>query len=171
MTAAAEPLRTVAVVGAGPRGTAIIERLVAASHSPDWRGGLTVHLIDPLVGRGGAVWRHDQSAVLLMNTTTCQTTMYPDESCHALLPAPRTQTLADHLAGEGLAPTDFASRAAHGRYLAHVLETARRSAPAHRSSPTPPNVMGWSTSGPRTRSRWTTPLCWGGRPSRSRAWA
>lgn len=104
MTAAAEPLRTVAVVGAGPRGTAIIERLVAASHSPDWRGGLTVHLIDPLVGRGGAVWRHDQSAVLLMNTTTCQTTMYPDESCHALLPAPRTQTLADHLAGEGLAP-------------------------------------------------------------------
>ena len=92
MTAAAELARTIAVVGAGPRGTAIIERLVAASNGPQWRGGLTVHLIDPLVGRGGAVWRHDQSAVLLMNTTTCQTTMYPDESCHAMLPAPRTRT-------------------------------------------------------------------------------
>src|SRR5690606_10029276 len=85
-------------------------------------------LIDPLVGRGGAVWRHDQSEVLLMNTTTRQTTMYPDESCHAVLPASRTETLADHLAGEGLAPTDFASRAAHGRYLAHVLETAKADA-------------------------------------------
>ena len=132
MTAAAEPVRTVAVVGAGPRGTAIIERLVAASTAPDWRGALTVHLIDPLVGRGGAVWRHDQSEVLLMNTTTCQTTMYPDESCHAVLPVLRRATLADHLADEGLAPTDFASRAAHGRYLAHVLETATATADPQR---------------------------------------
>src|SRR5699024_657874 len=128
MTAAADPARTVAVVGAGPRGTAIVERLVAASNGPHWRGGLTVHLIDPLVGRGGAVWRDDQPEVLLMNTTTCQTTMYPDESCHAVLPVPRAETLAEHLGREGLAPTDFASRAAHGRYLAHVLATARRDA-------------------------------------------
>src|SRR5699024_990358 len=95
---------------------------------PARRGGLTVHLIDPLVGRGGAVWRDDQPEVLLMNTTTCQTTMYPDESCHAVLPVQRAETLAEHLRREGLAPTDFASRAAHGRYLAHVLEMARRDA-------------------------------------------
>lgn len=128
MTAATDPVRTVAVIGAGPRGTAIIERLVAASAGPDWHGTLTVHLIDPQVGRGGAVWRHDQPEVLLMNTTTCQTTMYPDESCHGVLPVSRTETLADHLAGEGLAPTDFASRAAHGRYLAHVLDSAKADA-------------------------------------------
>ncbi|AXK44674.1 FAD/NAD(P)-binding protein [Brachybacterium saurashtrense] len=128
MTAAPDPVRTVAVVGAGPRGTAIVERLVAASRTPHWDGALTVHLIDPQAGLGGAVWRHDQSEVLLMNTTTCQTTMYPDASCHAALPAPGRPTLADHLAAEGLAPTDFASRAAHGRYLAHVLATARAEA-------------------------------------------
>ncbi|MGY5763772.1 FAD/NAD(P)-binding protein [Brachybacterium sp. DNPG3] len=121
-------LGTLAVVGAGPRGTAIIERLVAASTLPDWQGRLTVHLIDPAVGRGGAVWREDQSEVLLMNTTTCQTTLYPDESCHPTLPVPRTATLADHLAAEGYAPADFASRAAHGRYLAHVLATAEADA-------------------------------------------
>src|SRR5699024_4608497 len=132
MTAASDPARTVAVVGAGPRGTAIIERLVAASTTPQWHGSLTVHLIDPLVGHGGAVWRDDQSEVLLMNTTTCQTTMYPDESCHALLPVPRSETLAEHLAGEGLRPTDFAPRAAHGRYLAHVLETAKAAAAPER---------------------------------------
>ena len=132
MIAPAEPVRTVAVVGAGPRGTAIIERLVAASTTPEWQGRLTVHLIDPHVGRGGSVWRHDQSAVLLMNTTTCQTTMYPDESCHPVLPNLRTETLADHLAAEGLAPADFAPRAAHGRYLARVLEAAEADADPER---------------------------------------
>lgn len=128
MTAATDPVRTVAVIGAGPRGTAIVERLVAASTSPAWRGPLTVHLIDPQVGRGGAVWRLDQPDVLLMNTTTCQTTMYPDASCHAVLPSRHSETLADFLAGEGLGPSDFASRAAHGRYLAHVLATAEAEA-------------------------------------------
>ncbi|GAA1484562.1 FAD/NAD(P)-binding protein [Brachybacterium fresconis] len=129
MTVATPDLaRTVAVIGAGPRGTAIIERLVAASHRRDWRGPLTVHLVDPFVGRGGRVWRHDQSEVLLMNTTTCQTTMYPDASCHAVMPSLHSETLADHLAAEGLGPGDFASRAAHGRYLARVLETAEADA-------------------------------------------
>lgn len=125
-----DPARTVAVIGAGPRGTAVVERLVAASMDPRWQGTgpLVVHVIDPYVGQGGSVWRHDQSEVLLMNTATRQTTMYPDASCHAVLPAPRTETLADHLAAEGLGPADFASRAAHGRYLAHVLRTAEADA-------------------------------------------
>ncbi|MFC0675765.1 FAD/NAD(P)-binding protein [Brachybacterium hainanense] len=127
-TVPAAPHRAVAVIGAGPRGTAIVERLVAASLTPAWEGRATVHLVDPHVGLGGAVWRHDQGEVLLMNTTTCQTTMYPDASCHPDLPTPHRETLADVLAAEGLGPADFASRAAHGRYLAHVLETAERDA-------------------------------------------
>lgn len=132
MTAPPGTLRTVAVIGAGPRGTAIVERLVAASHSESWQGQLTVHFIDPLVGRGGAVWRDDQPEVLLMNTTTCQTTMYPDDSCHALLPRLHERTLADHLRAEGYGPADFASRAAHGRYLAAVLATAQDDADPER---------------------------------------
>ncbi|MGP5672185.1 FAD/NAD(P)-binding protein [Brachybacterium alimentarium] len=128
MIASTEPARTVAVIGAGPRGTAIIERLVAASQLEEWQSPLTVHLIDPQVGRGGAVWRHDQPDVLLMNTTTCQTTMYPDASCHPLLPAARAESLADHLASEGFRASDYAPRAAHGRYLAHVLARAEADA-------------------------------------------
>ncbi|MFE5775957.1 FAD/NAD(P)-binding protein [Brachybacterium sp. NPDC056505] len=116
--------REVAVIGAGPRGTAIIERLVAASQRGDWQGLLEVHLVDPCAGLGGNVWRSDQGEVLLMNTATCQTTMYPDESCRPELPFPHTETLADFLAAEGLGPADIASRAAHGRYLAAVLERA-----------------------------------------------
>lgn len=126
------PRGAVAVVGAGPRGTAVVERLVAASTGPGWAGSLDVHLIDPDVGRGGAVWREDQSPVLLMNTATCQTTMYPDASCHPALPVPRHETLADFLAPEGYAPADIAPRAAHGRYLAAVLDRAEAEADPRR---------------------------------------
>lgn len=123
-----EPARTVVVIGAGPRGTAVLERMVAASTTPGWHGPLDVHLVDPDVGRGGAVWRTDQSHVLLMNTTTCQTTMYPDASCRPLLPVPHHETLADFLAPAGYAPADIAPRAEHGRYVAAVLERAEADA-------------------------------------------
>lgn len=127
-TVPAAPHRAVAVIGAGPRGTAIVERLAAASRTAPWDGLLTVHLVDPHVGQGGSVWRSDQGEVLLMNTTTCQTTMYPDDSCHPDLPVARRDTLGDHLAAEGLGPTDYAPRAAHGRYLSHVLAAAEADA-------------------------------------------
>lgn len=92
----------------GPRGTAVLERLVAASTTHAWRGRIDVHLIDPHVGLGGSVWRHDQSPVLLMNTATSQTTQYPDETCHPTLPTPHGETLADHAAAAGIAPTQCA---------------------------------------------------------------
>lgn len=125
---AASPLRRVAVIGAGPRGIAVLERIVAASATDAFRGELEVHLIDPHVDRGGAVWRTDQPPVLLMNTATSQTTMYPDASCAPVLPVPHTATLADFLAPEGLGPADIAPRAAHGRYLVSVLEQAEADA-------------------------------------------
>lgn len=120
----AAPLRRIAVVGAGPRGTAVIERLAAASRLPQWRGGVEVHLIDPYVGMGGSVWRHDQPRVLLMNTATRQTTQYPDQSTRPQLPMLHGDTLASHVGPERLGPADCAPRAAFGRYLAHVLEQA-----------------------------------------------
>lgn len=125
---AGQPLRRLAVIGAGPRGIAVVERLVAASTSAAWSGHVEVHLIDPHVDHGGAVWRVHQSSVLLMNTAVCQTTMYPDASCAPVLPVPHTDTLADFLAGEGYRPADIAPRAAHGRYLRHVLERAEADA-------------------------------------------
>ncbi len=128
--ASAPPLRRVAVVGAGPRGIAITERLSAAARTDAWRGAVELHLVDPDVDRGGAVWRADQSPVLLMNTATCQTTMYPDASCTPCLPVPHRQTLAEFLTPEGFAPADIAPRAAHGRYLTAVLDQAERDAAA-----------------------------------------
>lgn len=119
--------RQIAVVGMGPRGTAVVERLVAASMIPAWQGSLTVHCIDPHVGDGGAVWRRDQPAVLLMNTTTAQTTQYPDASTRPLLPTPHQDTLATY-PGQVLGPTEYSPRAGFGEYLAHVLDQAEADA-------------------------------------------
>lgn len=126
------PLRRLAVIGAGPRGIAVVERLVAASRTDAWIGSVDVHVIDPHVDRGGAVWRIDQSPALLMNTATSQTTMRPDASCAPKLPVERTDTLADFLADAGYSPADIAPRAEHGRYLLAVLARAEADADPQR---------------------------------------
>jgi len=58
---------TLAVVGAGPRGVGVLERLGANSGLLRGRR-LEVHLIDPFPPGPGRVWRYDQSPLLRMNS-------------------------------------------------------------------------------------------------------
>ena len=71
----------IAIVGAGPRGAGLLERL-AASVPELLPGGplLDVHLIDPYPAGAGRIWRHDQSPLLAMNSMAADVTMYTDES-------------------------------------------------------------------------------------------
>ncbi|MFE7772584.1 FAD/NAD(P)-binding protein [Streptomyces sp. NPDC057445] len=70
----------IALVGAGPRGTSVLERLCASVPElvPDIP--LTVHVVDPAPAGPGQVWRTDQPAALLMNTVASQVTLFTDES-------------------------------------------------------------------------------------------
>ncbi|MEI3847995.1 MULTISPECIES: FAD/NAD(P)-binding protein [unclassified Microbacterium] len=68
----------VAIVGAGPRGSSLVERLVA--NAVGGAVDLTVHLIDPAPPGGGRVWRHDQPPHLLMNTLADDATHFTDET-------------------------------------------------------------------------------------------
>ncbi|MBW0106789.1 FAD/NAD(P)-binding domain-containing protein [Pseudonocardia sp. KRD291] len=74
----------VAIVGAGPRGAGILERLVASApelHADALAGpGLDVHLIDPYPAGAGRIWRHEQSPLLAMNSMAADVTMYTDDS-------------------------------------------------------------------------------------------
>lgn len=71
----------ICVVGAGPRGISVTERLLAnARQRGPSAGRLVVHLVDPMLGAGGRVWSVDQPDVLLMNTIASQITMFTDES-------------------------------------------------------------------------------------------
>jgi len=70
---------TIAIVGAGPRGAGLLERLAASA--PELHPEpLTVHLIDPYPAGAGRIWRHDQSSLLAMNSMAADVTMYTDES-------------------------------------------------------------------------------------------
>ena len=61
----------IAIVGAGPRGTGLLERLAASVTEllPDLGSGalLDVHLIDPFPAGAGRIWRHAQSPLLAID--------------------------------------------------------------------------------------------------------
>ena len=69
----------IAIVGAGPRGVGILERLAASAPElgPD---GLDVHLVDPFPPGPGRIWRHEQSPLLAMNSMAADVTMFTDET-------------------------------------------------------------------------------------------
>ncbi|MFJ5842239.1 FAD/NAD(P)-binding protein [Streptomyces shenzhenensis] len=120
---------SVALVGAGPRGTSVLERLCASVPEllpPGVR--LTVHVIDPAPPGPGHVWRTAQPPDLLMNTVACQVTLFTDESVDCsgpILPGPSLYEWAD---GE-LDPDDYPTRAHYGRYLEWVFARVVRHAP------------------------------------------
>ena len=74
----------IAIVGAGPRGTGLLERLAASVSELLPRvgrgAGLDVHLVDPHPAGAGRIWRHAQSPLLAMNSMAADVTMFTDDS-------------------------------------------------------------------------------------------
>lgn len=124
-----------AIVGLGPRGLSVAERLCANAGSLLAHGQqLVVHLIDPHVFDGGQVWRSTQDRVLLMNTVACQVTIFVDDTvdCEGpVVSGPSLYEWARSIALVGsptvpetiradaltLGPDDYPSRAFYGSYL------------------------------------------------------
>ncbi|MBM7173248.1 FAD/NAD(P)-binding protein, partial [Streptomyces sp. G44] len=109
------------IVGAGPRGTGILERLAANADELYAGPGLDIHLVDPYPPGGGRVWRHDQSPLLQMNSQAKDVTMFTDETVDIagpVLPGPSLDAWA------GLDGRAFAGRRAQSRYLRWVYEKA-----------------------------------------------
>nr|WSY55271.1 FAD/NAD(P)-binding protein [Streptomyces sp. NBC_00886] len=126
----AEPASvSVAVVGAGPRGTSVLERLCASAPEllpPGTR--LTVHIVDPAPPGPGRVWRTTQSPELLMNTVASQVTLFTDASVDCSGPIRPGPSLHEWAPAE-LGPDDYPTRAHYGRYLEWVFARTVREAP------------------------------------------
>src|SRR5205814_1806657 len=56
------------IVGAGPRGTGLLERLAANIPSRYGDRPLDIHLVDPHPPGGGRIWTQEQSPLLWMNS-------------------------------------------------------------------------------------------------------
>ncbi|MGW0913942.1 FAD/NAD(P)-binding protein [Streptomyces sp. NPDC002784] len=120
---------SVAVVGAGPRGTSVLERLCASAPEllpPGAR--LTVHVVDPAPPGPGRVWRTAQSPELLMNTVASQVTLFTDDSVDCSGPLRPGPSLHEWAAG-ALGPDEYPTRAHYGRYLEWVFARTVREAP------------------------------------------
>ncbi|EMY33373.1 hypothetical protein D477_015269, partial [Arthrobacter crystallopoietes BAB-32] len=129
----------VAIVGAGPRGLSVLERLLARlRHLPDGRT-LQVHLVDPYPPGPGHVWRAGQSRLFLMNTPSLFPTVVPTDGFD-VDPVPSVAGLTFEVWRQGVAagtlggvpaedrdeaaalgPADFPSRLLYGRYLAWIF--------------------------------------------------
>ncbi|WP_051116282.1 FAD/NAD(P)-binding protein [Amycolatopsis nigrescens] len=136
----------IGVIGAGPRGLSVLERLCANAAAGGGRARrVVVQVVDPCVG--GRVWRTTQPSSLLMNTVACQVTMFTDESVECAGPkAPgpslyewarlvaRNGSPGDHPAevlaeAARLGPDSYPSRVFYGHYLGWTLRRTIRAAP------------------------------------------
>jgi hypothetical protein len=124
----------IAIVGAGPRGTGILERLAASA--PELHpGGIDVHLVDPYPAGAGRIWRAEQSPLLAMNSMAADVTMFTDDTvvCDGpIRPGPSLWEWAQQADPEELAPelgaelraltaSTFPSRRLQSVYLGWVL--------------------------------------------------
>ncbi|MEU2793003.1 FAD/NAD(P)-binding protein [Streptomyces sp. NPDC007100] len=128
----------VVIVGAGPRGTGLVERI--AANAPELYGGgpLDLHLVDPYPPGGGRIWRRDQSPLLWMNSTAEDVTMFTDDSVEQEGPVRDGPSLAEwadrvrsgeisvdselRAAIRELGPQGFAGRQVQSAYLEWVYE-------------------------------------------------
>ncbi|WP_394525080.1 FAD/NAD(P)-binding protein [Paenarthrobacter nicotinovorans] len=129
-------INRVALVGAGPRGTSVLERLLANWAAKRAEGAtLQIHVVDPYPAGSGHVWQPEQSRLYLMNTQSFYPTLIPEDSGMA---APLAGGSFDQWRearrrdGAGLNDAekaelatleshDFPSRALYGRYLRQTL--------------------------------------------------
>ncbi|NUT71888.1 FAD/NAD(P)-binding protein [Pseudarthrobacter sp. C4D7] len=133
------------IIGGGPRGTSVLERLLAHTASAgNPKAHLHIDVVDPYPAGPGHVWQPGQSRLFLMNTQSFYPTLVPEDPA---LPAPVAGTTFDQwratqqrdplpsLTAEEraelavLGSNDFPSRALYGRYLRSTVEELLGKAP------------------------------------------
>ncbi|GHE12656.1 FAD/NAD(P)-binding protein [Streptomyces alanosinicus] len=138
------------IIGAGPRGLSVLERLCANERAAPRHTAVTVHVVDPHPPGAGRVWRTGQSRQLLMNTVASQVTVYTDDSVDVagpIQPGPSLYEWAvafgrgpksadageERVRGEAarLGPDSYPTRALYGRYLQEVFARVVAGAPRH----------------------------------------
>jgi uncharacterized NAD(P)/FAD-binding protein YdhS len=115
---------SVAIVGGGPRGLSVLERICGLSQT-HW-DSLTVHIIDPNPPGSGTHYP-DQPQYLLMNTIAGQVTMFRTGDSAAEGHPISGPSLAEWA---GVAEDTYLPRGVLGHYLAYSYQRLQRHAPA-----------------------------------------
>ncbi|MFJ9362932.1 FAD/NAD(P)-binding protein [Nocardia sp. NPDC101769] len=133
----------IAIVGVGPRGLNVFERICANARQLGISAGVELVLIDSTRVGTGSVWRTDQPAHLLMNTVAEQVTIFTDDTVEMAGPVERGPSLyewSNFLAKIGnfaslpsaalgvalrISPESYPPRAFYGHYLRWAFERTR----------------------------------------------
>ena len=107
----------VVVVGAGPSGTCLVERICANAAQIGRGHVLDLHIVDPYPPGGGRFWRSGQPDALRADSAAEDLTVFPDGG---------GPSLAGRLGGW---PGHLASRSQVGGYLEYAFERTIRLAP------------------------------------------
>lgn len=144
---AAPPPASIVLIGAGPTGSSLLERLFANVSDVWGDRPLQVHLVDPHRAGLGRVWRPDLHPLLWMNSLAEDVTMFTDESVRCsgpIRPGPSliewARTISDdelrtlgpaHLVDEvhGLDGASFPTRLVQSAYLEWFHRRTVASAP------------------------------------------
>ncbi|MCK2215474.1 FAD/NAD(P)-binding protein [Actinomadura sp. ATCC 31491] len=113
----------IAVIGVGPRGLSVLERLLTRLARRPPAGRVTIWAFDAVGHGGGRVWRTGQPQWLSANTTAGESTLCSPDG---ILPAARFATMARW---SGLEPGAYPARRHYGTYLSEVFEALCAAAP------------------------------------------
>lgn len=139
----------IAIVGMGPRGLSVLERLCAniPDLTPDQE--FEIHVFDPYPPGPGGVWRTNQSKHLLANTVASQVTVFTDPSvdCEGpIVPGPSLYEWAKYLLfsdykenyshevlreARELLPDSYPTRVFYGHYLEWVYQWLVHTSPTN----------------------------------------
>ncbi|MGW7329473.1 FAD/NAD(P)-binding protein [Streptomyces sp. NPDC054840] len=115
----------IVIVGAGPRATGVLERILANVPAMLPTRELHVHVVDPYPPGAGRVWRAGQSSLMWVNVPARDITMFTDETVRCegpLRPGPSLAEWAGRSRERGADQEGiFASRLLQGDYLAWVF--------------------------------------------------
>lgn len=130
------------IVGGGPRGSGLLERILA--NVPEVLGSrpLSVHVVEPHTMGAGRIWRRDQSPHLWANSQAEDMTMFTDASCAIEGPVRPGPTFLEWARAHGAAleadleaeradvhGMSFPSRRLLTAYLTWTFERTLRSSP------------------------------------------
>lgn len=133
----------IAIVGGGPRGLSVLERIVEWSREEQV---IQITMFDPC-GPGGKIWREDQPLSLLMNSVASHVTLFTDETLSTQGPVAKGPNLYEWAQGEAahfiqesniehkrelleecerLGPNDHCSRVFYGIYQKWFYEYVQK---------------------------------------------
>ncbi|WP_371493599.1 FAD/NAD(P)-binding protein [Kitasatospora sp. NBC_00374] len=123
----------VAVVGSGPRGLSVLERMAARLAEARPTRPVEIYLIDAVQVGSGRVWRTDQPDWFLMNTVAAEVSSFSGPWDGGPVRPGNGPSLAQWWSTTDPAfpgPDGYAPRAVHGRYMQFVLDTVEAALPA-----------------------------------------